>query len=110
MCTAFDDVTKFDPARWERLRTSGKMESLHRFDYIPFSTGKRPCVGQEFARDMLKVFVIEAARLCDWDLVNGVPVINTCPLPFPKDNLPLNVRPYVIATHVNTECKKPSNE
>lgn len=76
---------------------------LDKFDYIPFSIGRRFCIGQEFAKDILKVFLVEAARLCDWELINGVPEIRTAPVPFPKDDLPLDVKPCRYTESMHTD-------
>uniref|UniRef100_A0A8K9UI08 Cytochrome P450 26A1 n=1 Tax=Oncorhynchus mykiss TaxID=8022 RepID=A0A8K9UI08_ONCMY len=59
-----------------------------RFGYIPFGGGARTCVGKEFAKVLLKVFLVEVVTRCDWTLLNGPPTMKTGPTVYPVDNLP----------------------
>ncbi|XP_051837623.1 cytochrome P450 26A1 [Antechinus flavipes] len=63
-------------------------EDSSRFSYIPFGGGLRSCVGKEFAKILLKIFIVELARHCDWQLLNGPPTMKTSPTVYPVDNLP----------------------
>ncbi|XP_007440816.1 cytochrome P450 26A1-like [Python bivittatus] len=63
-------------------------EDASRFSFIPFGGGLRSCVGKEFAKLLLKIFTVELARNCDWQLLNGPPVMKTSPTVYPVDNLP----------------------
>ncbi|XP_029953430.1 cytochrome P450 26A1 [Salarias fasciatus] len=59
-----------------------------RFQYIPFGGGSRMCVGKEFAKVLLKVFLVEVVSRCRWTLLNGPPTMKTGPTVYPVDNLP----------------------
>ncbi|XP_056658427.1 cytochrome P450 26A1 isoform X2 [Monodelphis domestica] len=63
-------------------------EDSSRFSFIPFGGGLRSCVGKEFAKILLKIFTVELARHCDWQLLNGPPTMKTSPTVYPVDNLP----------------------
>ncbi|XP_062987679.1 cytochrome P450 26A1 [Elgaria multicarinata webbii] len=63
-------------------------EDASRFSFIPFGGGLRSCVGKEFAKILLKIFTVELARNCDWQLLNGPPTMKTGPIVYPVDNLP----------------------
>ncbi|GAB1302370.1 Cytochrome P450 26A1 [Apodemus speciosus] len=63
-------------------------EAVSRFSFIPFGGGLRSCVGKEFAKILLKIFTVELARHCDWQLLNGPPTMKTSPTVYPVDNLP----------------------
>uniref|UniRef100_A0A8C3R5T9 Cytochrome P450 26A1 n=1 Tax=Cyanoderma ruficeps TaxID=181631 RepID=A0A8C3R5T9_9PASS len=63
-------------------------EDSSRFSFIPFGGGLRSCVGKEFAKVLLKIFTVELARSCDWQLLNGPPTMKTGPIVYPVDNLP----------------------
>ncbi|XP_041830064.1 cytochrome P450 26A1 [Melanotaenia boesemani] len=59
-----------------------------RFQYIPFGGGSRMCVGKEFAKVLLKIFLVEVVTKCHWTLLNGPPTMKTGPTVYPVDNLP----------------------
>ncbi|NP_001016147.1 cytochrome P450 family 26 subfamily A member 1 [Xenopus tropicalis] len=65
-----------------------------RFGFIPFGGGVRCCVGKEFAKILLKVFIVELCRNCDWELLNGSPAMKTSPIICPVDNLPAKFKPF----------------
>ncbi|XP_020349764.2 cytochrome P450 26A1 [Oncorhynchus kisutch] len=65
-----------------------------RFGYIPFGGGARTCVGKEFAKVVLKVFLVEVVTRCDWTLLNGPPTMKTGPTVYPVDNLPTKFSRY----------------
>ncbi|XP_015234796.1 PREDICTED: cytochrome P450 26A1 [Cyprinodon variegatus] len=59
-----------------------------RFQYVPFGGGSRMCVGKEFAKVLLKIFLVELVTKCHWTLLNGPPTMKTGPTVYPVDNLP----------------------
>ncbi|KAM4703453.1 cytochrome P450 26A1 [Rhinophrynus dorsalis] len=65
-----------------------------RFGFIPFGGGMRCCVGKEFAKILLKIFIVELCRSCDWELLNGSPATKTAPIICPVDNLPAKFTPF----------------
>nr|XP_009934005.1 PREDICTED: cytochrome P450 26B1-like [Opisthocomus hoazin] len=78
------ETTEFNPDRF----MSPSPEDSSRFSFIPFGGGLRSCVGKEFAKVLLKIFTVELARSCDWQLLNGPPTMKTGPIVYPVDNLP----------------------
>ncbi|MEE6485675.1 hypothetical protein FKM82_014372 [Ascaphus truei] len=65
-----------------------------RFSFIPFGGGLRTCVGKEFAKILLKIFIVELSRSCDWELLNGPPTMKTGPIVYPVDNLPTKFKVF----------------
>ncbi|NP_001081868.1 cytochrome P450 26A1 [Xenopus laevis] len=86
----FPDTDKFNP---DRFLTPLPRDSS-RFGFIPFGGGVRCCIGKEFAKILLKVFVVELCRNCDWELLNGSPAMTTSPIICPVDNLPAKFKPF----------------
>nr|XP_028585613.1 cytochrome P450 26A1 [Podarcis muralis] len=80
----FTNKDEFNPDRF----MSPFPEDSSRFSFIPFGGGLRSCVGKEFAKILLKIFTVELARNCDWQLLNGPPTMKTGPTVYPEDNLP----------------------
>lgn len=65
-----------------------------RFQYIPFGGGSRMCVGKEFAKVLLKIFLVELVSKSHWTLLNGPPTMKTGPTVYPVDNLPTKFMSY----------------
>ncbi|XP_030796824.1 cytochrome P450 26A1 isoform X1 [Rhinopithecus roxellana] len=80
----FTNKEEFNPDRFMLSHP----EDASRFSFIPFGGGLRSCVGKEFAKILLKIFTVELARHCDWQLLNGPPTMKTSPTVYPVDNLP----------------------
>ncbi|KAL6474687.1 hypothetical protein MHYP_G00157270 [Metynnis hypsauchen] len=87
----FPNKEEFQP---ERFMAKG-LEDSSRFNYIPFGGGSRMCVGKEFAKVLLKIFLVELVQQCNWTLLNGPPTMKTGPTVYPVDNLPTKFSPYV---------------
>ena len=90
LSTCPGDVDGFDPYRWQRMKEQDHENA--RLDFIPFCYGKRICIGRMFAQDLIKVFLLEIVRNLDWEMINGMPEIKSCPFPHPADGLPLSVK------------------
>lgn len=84
MAEIFPDKEDFRP---ERFMAKQRGDSS-RFQYVPFGGGSRMCVGKEFAKVLLKTFLVEVATRCRWSLLNGPPTMKTGPTVYPVDNLP----------------------
>uniref|UniRef100_A0A4W5JZP1 Cytochrome P450 26A1 n=1 Tax=Hucho hucho TaxID=62062 RepID=A0A4W5JZP1_9TELE len=80
----FPNKEEFNPERF----TDKSSEDSSRFNYIPFGGGSRMCVGKEFAKVLLKIFLVELTLQCNWTLSNGPPTMKTGPTVYPVDNLP----------------------
>ncbi|KAL4640983.1 cytochrome P450 26A1-like [Arapaima gigas] len=86
----------------ERFMASAPEDS-QRFNYIPFGGGPRRCVGKEFAKVLLKIFLVELATKCNWTLLNGAPTMKTGPTVYPVDNLPTKFSNYFDKEVIHTE-------
>uniref|UniRef100_A0A8C7JYV5 Cytochrome P450 26A1 n=1 Tax=Oncorhynchus kisutch TaxID=8019 RepID=A0A8C7JYV5_ONCKI len=86
----FPNKEEFNPERF----MDKSSEDSSRFNYIPFGGGSRMCVGKEFAKVLLKIFLVELTLQCDWTLSNGPPTMKTGPTVYPVDNLPTVFRSY----------------
>ncbi|CAH2322365.1 cytochrome P450 26A1 [Pelobates cultripes] len=86
----FPEKEQFNPDRF----LTPFPQDASRFNYIPFGGGVRTCVGKEFAKILLKIFIVELCRNCDWELINGTPDIKTAPIVSPVDNLPTRFKPF----------------
>ncbi|XP_063818135.1 cytochrome P450 26A1 [Pseudophryne corroboree] len=86
----FPNKDEFDPDRF----LTPFPEDASRFGFIPFGGGVRSCVGKEFAKILLKIFIVELCRNCDWELLNGPPAMKTGPIVYPVDNLPTQFKPF----------------
>lgn len=86
----FPDKEQFNPDRF----LTPLPQNASRFNYIPFGGGVRTCVGKEFAKVLLKIFIVELCRHCDWELINGIPAMKTGPIVSPVDNLPTRLKPF----------------
>ncbi|KAM9817121.1 cytochrome P450 26A1 [Neosynchiropus ocellatus] len=86
----FPNKEDFQP---ERFMTKPSSDSS-RFQYIPFGGGSRMCVGKEFAKVLLKIFLVEVATKCHCTLLNGPPTMKTGPTVYPVDNLPTKFTSY----------------
>ncbi|XP_017287319.1 cytochrome P450 26A1 isoform X1 [Kryptolebias marmoratus] len=86
----FPNKEDFQP---QRFITKPSADSS-RFQYIPFGGGSRMCVGKEFAKVLLKIFLVEVVTKCHWTLLNGPPTMKTGPTVYPVDNLPTKFTSY----------------
>lgn len=89
VAAVFPDKDAFRP---ERFLTRTPADS--RFQYIPFGGGSRMCVGKEFAKVLLKVFLVEVVSRSHWTLLNGPPAMKTAPTVYPVDHLPTKFSSY----------------
>ncbi|KAL2078429.1 hypothetical protein ACEWY4_026114 [Coilia grayii] len=86
----FPNKEDFQPERFMAKAS----EDSSRFNYIPFGGGSRMCVGKEFAKVLLKIFLVELTQHCNWTLSNGPPTMKTGPTVYPVDNLPTRFSSY----------------
>lgn len=90
----YKDPEAFDPSRWDSLPNLEKQEgdcSIDRMNYTPFGAGVRFCVGKEYAKLIIRIFLIELTRKCDWKLQNPYPKILYIPVPRAEDRLPMTI-------------------
>ena len=62
-----------------------------KYDYLPFGAGSRSCPGQEFAKQLLRLFLVELCISTVWELENPNYKLKSAPFPFADDDLPLKI-------------------
>ncbi|KAK4753669.1 hypothetical protein SAY87_001773 [Trapa incisa] len=67
------------------------------FSYVPFGGGPRMCLGKEFARMEILVFLHNLVNHFDWELLIPNEKISYDPMPTPVQGLPIRLRPRVRA-------------
>ncbi|XP_057420621.1 beta-amyrin 28-monooxygenase-like isoform X1 [Lotus japonicus] len=82
----FSNPEKFDPSRFEG-------EGPSPFSYVPFGGGPRMCLGQEFARLKILVFMHNIIKRYKWDLVFPDEKFKYDPLLEPEKGLPIRLQP-----------------
>lgn len=90
----YKDPEAFDPSRWDSLPNLDKQEgdcSIDRMNYTVFGAGARFCVGKEYAKLIIRIFLIELVRKCDWKLLNPYPKMLYIPVPRAVDRLPMTI-------------------
>lgn len=63
------------------------------FSYVPFGGGRRMCLGKEFARIGILVFLHNVVNRFDWELSIPNEKIVYDPMPTPVEGLPVRLRP-----------------
>nr|BAX04009.1 cytochrome P450 716D58 [Platycodon grandiflorus] len=91
----FPNATNFDPSRFE-----GGAGGLAPFSYVPFGGGPRMCLGKEFARLEILVFLHNVITRYNWDLLIPDEKIEYDPMPTPVKGLPVRLHP-----RQNSECQ-----
>ncbi|KAM8924517.1 cytochrome P450 26A1 [Pelodytes ibericus] len=86
----FPNKEEFNPDRF----LTPLPQDATRFNFIPFGGGVRCCVGKEFAKILLKIFIVELCRNCDWKLLDGAPSMKTGPMVCPVGDLPTRFEPF----------------
>ncbi|KAL3848981.1 hypothetical protein ACJIZ3_010863 [Penstemon smallii] len=84
----FQDEMKFDPSRFEGTGPTP-------FSYVPFGGGPRTCLGKEFARLEILIFLHNVVRGFGWEL--KIPIgekIIYDPIPTPVEGLPIRLHPH----------------
>ena len=85
------DPERFDPERFAEHRREDK---VHRYAWEPFGGGVHKCLGLFFAGAEVKMILHQLLRRFEWsvDAEYTMPM-NYHSLPFPKDGLPVDLRP-----------------
>ncbi|KAL7116316.1 hypothetical protein ACP275_04G235200 [Erythranthe tilingii] len=83
----FEDSMKFDPSRFEGGGPAP-------YTYVPFGGGARMCLGKEFARVEILIFIHNIIKRFRWKLKIVDPKIAYDPTPIPLDGLPILLLPH----------------
>ncbi|MFS8009089.1 putative cytochrome P450 [Helianthus anomalus] len=83
----FEDPTRFDPSRFEGA-------GPRPFTFVPFGGGPRMCLGKEFARLQVLVFLHNIVTNFKWDLLIPNEKIEYDPMPTPVKGLPIRIHPH----------------
>ncbi|KAK1408574.1 hypothetical protein QVD17_40464 [Tagetes erecta] len=85
----FEDPTRFDPSRFEGATPSP-------FTFLPFGGGPRMCLGNEFSRFDILVFLHNIITNFKWDLLIPNEKIYWDPLATPSKGLPIRLHPHQV--------------
>ena len=65
------DVEKFNPDRWFDEHT---INSITNYNYLPFLTGPRSCIGNKVALNEMKFFLVNLIRNFEFYEIEGIEV------------------------------------
>ncbi|KAM7528617.1 hypothetical protein LguiB_032027 [Lonicera macranthoides] len=83
----FPNTENFDSSRFEGAGPTP-------FTYVPFGGGPRMCLGKEFARLEILVFLHNLVKRFKWDLLIPDEKIEYDPMSTPVKGLPIRLRPH----------------
>ncbi|KAL8170901.1 hypothetical protein V2J09_022705 [Rumex salicifolius] len=85
----FPDAPKFEPSRFEG---SGPAP----YTYVPFGGGPRTCLGKEYARLEILVFLHNIVNNFKWELLIPQEKIEYDPMAAPVKQLPIRLHPHTL--------------
>lgn len=83
----FRDVERFDPSRFEGTGPTP-------YTYVPFGGGPRMCLGKEFSRLEVLVFLHNIVTNFKWDLLIPDEKIEYDPMATPAKGLPIRLHAH----------------
>ncbi|KAH0781403.1 hypothetical protein KY290_001001 [Solanum tuberosum] len=83
----FPNATSLEPSRFEGVGPAP-------YTYIPFGGGPRMCVGKEFARLEILIFLHILIRKFNWKLLIPNEKMIYDPMPTPLEGLPISLQPH----------------
>lgn len=91
----FPDKSSFNPDRWSHLHETQdcNLDPRFAFHYLPFGVGTHCCVGKDYARTLIRVFLIQLVSRLEWELITTDPCMLKVPVIKPKTGLWVNVWP-----------------
>ncbi|MEU4219530.1 cytochrome P450 [Actinoplanes sp. NPDC026623] len=89
----------FDP---ERFSPERREDRSHRFAWAPFGGGAHKCLGMAFSDLEVRTLLAQILTRFRWSVPPGyVPPMSNVSLPYPRDGLPIDLRPLSAATGVS---------
>ncbi len=86
----------FDP---ERFAPDRREDRSHRFAWAPFGGGVHKCLGMAFSDIEVRTLLAQILGRFRWSVPPGyVPPMSNVSLPYPKDGLPIDLRPLSTVT------------
>ncbi|GAB4835096.1 hypothetical protein Ancab_000004 [Ancistrocladus abbreviatus] len=85
--TLFPNAEEFDPSRFDGT-------GLPPFSYVPFGGGTRMCLGKEYARLEILVFLHNLVKNFKWELLIPGEKIGYDPMATPAKGLPIRLFPH----------------
>ncbi|KAM7523027.1 hypothetical protein LguiA_012929 [Lonicera macranthoides] len=83
----FPNIENFDASRFEEAGPAP-------FSYVPFGGGPRMCLGKEFARMEILIFLHNVVKRFKWDLLVPDEKFAYFPVPNPVNGLPILLQPH----------------
>jgi cytochrome P450 len=86
----------FDP---ERFSPDRREDRSHRFAWAPFGGGVHKCLGMAFSDIEVRTLLVQILARFRWSVPpDYVPPMSNVSLPYPKDGLPVDLRPLSTVT------------
>ena len=78
----------------ERFSPERREDRSHRFAWAPFGGGVHKCLGMAFSDMEVRTLLAQILTRYRWSVPAGyVPPMSNVSLPYPKDGLPVDLRP-----------------
>lgn len=85
----YPDMDKFDPSRFEGTGPAP-------YSYVPFGGGARMCVGKEYARLEILIFLHNIVNKFRWEMIIPGEKIEYDPMAAPVNGLPIRLIPHSV--------------
>ncbi|CAK7339074.1 unnamed protein product [Dovyalis caffra] len=85
--TLFQNAEDFDASRYEGAGPAP-------YSYVPFGGGPRICLGNEYARPQILVFLHNIVKRFSWGLLTSDEKVPYDPMPAPSQGLPIRLKPH----------------
>ncbi|KAH8523030.1 hypothetical protein H0E87_003622 [Populus deltoides] len=83
----FPNPEEFDPSRYEGAGPAP-------YTFVPFGGGGRVCIGNEYSRPQILVFMHNIVKRFKWDLLIPDEKVTYDPMPAPSHGLPIRIQPH----------------
>jgi cytochrome P450 family 26 subfamily A len=83
----FSNPEEFDPSRYEGAGPAP-------YTFVPFGGGGRVCIGNEYSRPQILVFMHNIVKRFKWDLLIPDEKVTYDPMPAPSHGLPIRIQQH----------------